>query len=253
MQTFTCTRNDLLTDRENAFGQPIGSEVAGWQGAIDPPRRPAEGRFCKVEPLDTATHLDDLYDAFSDDSSGALWTYMFVGPFNSKNDLRTWLESACKTDDPLFHAIVHTTTNKAVGIAAYMRIKPDLGVIEVGNITYAPRLQRTSLATEAMFLMMKRVFDELGYRRYEWKCDSLNAPSRKAAERLGFSFDGIFEQAVIYKGRNRDTAWYSIIDRDWPQLKSAYLKWLDQNNFDEQGHQKQKLQHFVAIEHASSD
>ena len=253
MRTFAYSRNDQLTDRENDFGQPIGPDVPGWQAAAKPSRKPMRGRFCKIESLDTQVHLDDLYDAYSNDVNGVLWTYMFVGPFKSKNDFRAWLDLACAENDPLFQAIIDLSTNKAVGIAAYMRIQPDVGVIEVGNITYSPLLQRTSLATEAMFLLMKRVFDELGYRRYEWKCDSLNAASRKAAKRLGFSFDGIFEQAIVYKGRNRDTAWYSILDRDWIFLKGAYIKWLDQKNFDEHGNQKQKLEHFISVERTSSE
>jgi RimJ/RimL family protein N-acetyltransferase len=237
----------------NKFGQPIGAEVSGWKGVELPPRKPMQGRFCRVEPLDSTTHLDDLYDAFSDDRDGVLWTYMVVGPFDSKDDFRAWLVSACTTDDPLFHAIIDLSTGKAVGLAAYMRIQPDVGVIEIGSITYSPRIQRTPLATEAMFLLMQRVFDELGYRRYEWKCDSLNAASCKAATRLGFSFDGIFEQAIVYKGRNRDTAWYSILDRDWPLLKYACLGWLDRSNFDERGIQKQKLNDFMSTESASSE
>ncbi len=232
----------------NEFGQPIGPTVADWQGAARPPRTSMEGRFCRVEPLDSKDHLDDLYDAYSDDREGALWTYMSVGPFKSKEDFREWLEPASDGVDPLFHAIIDLTTNRAVGLAAYLRIKPSAGVIEVGNITYSPRLQKTAIATEAMYLMMVRVFDELGYRRYEWKCDSLNTASREAAERLGFSFDGVFEQAVVYKGRNRDTAWYSILDRDWPALKSAYVRWLDPGNFDEQGLQRRALKHFVSQE-----
>ena len=205
------------------------------------------GQFCRIEPLNTKFHVNDLYDAFSEDVDGILWTYMFVGPFKSKENFRTWIEAACKTDDPLFHAIVDTSTNKAVGIASYLRFQPDVGVIEVGNITYSPRLQRTPMATEAMFLMMARAFDELGYRRYEWKCDALNAASCKAAKRLGFKYDGLFEQAIVYKGRNRDTAWYSILDRNWPQLKHAYNKWLDQSNFDAGGVQKQSLQYFISL------
>ena len=235
-----------MAERENKFGQPIGPEVPGWESALPPSRDPMLGRFCRIEPLDPELHLDDLYDAFLADGDGVLWTYMFVGPFESKSDFREWLMLARKTEDPLFQVIVDTATNKAVGIAAYMRIKPGVGVIEVGNITYSPLLQRTSLATEAMFLLMQRVFDELGYRRYEWKCDALNAASRKAAARLGFSFDGIFEQALVYKGRNRDTAWYSILDRDWPALKAGYVSWLDEKNFDEQGVQKERLERFLS-------
>jgi RimJ/RimL family protein N-acetyltransferase len=150
-----------------------------------------------------------------------------------------------KGDDPLFHTIVDNQTGKAVGVATFMRIDRANGVIEVGNINYSPLLQRTPAATEAMFLMMRRVFDELGYRRYEWKCDSLNAPSRAAALRLGFQFEGIFRQAVVYKGRNRDTAWFSIIDREWPALRGAYEQWLEAANFDTEGRQRRKLTEYV--------
>lgn len=231
--------------RTNKFGQAIGAVVTDWNGARPPPRTSMPGRFCRVEPLSSETHLNDLYEAYSADPDGTLWTYMFAGPFSSKEEFRAWLEPACATDDPLFHAIIDLSTNKAVGLAAFMRIQAGVGVIEVGNITYSPHLQRTPMATEAMFLMMKRVFDELGYRRYEWKCDSLNAPSRKAAARLGFCCDGIFEQAIVYRGRNRDTAWYSILDRDWSRLKEAYETWLDPKNFDEFGKQYRKLRYFM--------
>lgn len=231
----------------NNYGQPVGPEVTDWKGVARPPSKPIVGQFCRIEPLNTKLHVNDLYDAFSEDVDGILWTYMFVGPFKSKEGFRAWIEAACKTDDPLFHAIIDKSTNKAVGISSYLRIQPDVGVIEVGNITYSPRLQRTQMATEAIFLMMARAFDELGYRRYEWKCDALNAASCKAAKRLGFKYDGTFEQAIVYKGRNRDTAWYSILDRNWPQLKHAYNKWLDQSNFDVGGVQKQSLQHFISL------
>ena len=229
----------------NEFGQPIGIDVPGWRGAARPSRTVIEGRLCRLEPLDPASHVDDLYDAYSDDGDGVIWTYMPVGPFESKNSLCDWLDAVSATDDPFFHAIVDLATNKALGLAAYMRIRPDVGVIEVGNISYSPRLQKTPQATEAMYLMMRRVFGELGYRRYEWKCDSLNTPSRRAAERLGFSFDGVFEQALVYKGRNRDTAWYSVLDRQWPALRSAYEAWLGKEKFDEHGAQKRKLEEFV--------
>ncbi len=232
----------------NDPGQPIGDEVAGWTGAKRPSRTSMEGRFCRMEPLATERHLADLFAAYSDDTDGRLWTYMTDGPFNSIEELRSWMEPACAADDPLFHALIDLATGKAVGMAAYMRIKPEHGVIEVGSITYAPWLQGTSAATEAMFLMMRRVFNELGYRRYEWKCDALNAPSCRAAERLGFTFDGLFEQAVVYKGRNRDTAWYSVLDRNWPPIEQAYVNWLNADNFDEHGRQKQKLQELIAAE-----
>ena len=231
--------------RKNQFDQPIGDEVPGWTGAKPPPRKPMAGRLCRIEPLDAGAHLDDLYEAYSRDRDGKLWTYMAMGPFDSRDALRAWMEAATETDDPFFHAIVDLSTDKAVGMGAYMRIQQSVGVIEIGSIAYSPQLQRTPLATEAMFLFMARVFDELGYRRYEWKCDSLNVASCRAALRLGFSYDGIFKQAVVYKGRNRDTAWYSILDGDWPSLKAAYLAWLDPENFDERGEQKRKLQDFM--------
>jgi RimJ/RimL family protein N-acetyltransferase len=234
----------------NSADQPVGDALPDWEPARRPRRSSVEGRLCRFEPLDTVRHLDDLYDAFGDDRDGRLWTYMPVGPFPSKQAFCDWLDSACGTDDPLFHAIVDRSTGLASGVAALMRVKPEIGVIEVGHITYSPRMQRSAMATEAMLLLMMLVFDELGYRRYEWKCDSLNAPSRKAAERLGFRFEGIFEQATIYKRRNRDTAWYAILDRDWPALKRAYRRWLDDSNFGAEGMQKTRLQAFIQSERA---
>jgi RimJ/RimL family protein N-acetyltransferase len=230
--------------------QPVGDALPGWEAAQKPARIPLDGRLCRIEPLDAELHLDDLYEAFNEDRDGRLWTYMPVGPFASKQAFGEWLAGACTTDDPLFYAVVDRSSGIAVGIAALMRIKPDVGVIEIGHIAYSPRMQRTALATEGMLLFMTYVFEELGYRRYEWKCDSLNMPSRTAAERLGFRFEGIFEQATIYKGRNRDTAWYAILDRDWPALKRAYLRWLDDSNFDARGQQKSRLQAFIESERA---
>ena len=172
--------------------------------------------------------------------------YLFQEPFRELEPYRAWLEQVAKADDPLFHAIVDLATGKAVGVATFMRIDPAHGVIEVGNINYSPLLQRQPGATEAMFLMMQRVFDELGYRRYEWKCDSLNAPSRAAALRLGFTYEGLFRQAVVYKGRNRDTAWFSITDGEWPALKRAHEQWLAPDNFGADGRQKQSLGALIA-------
>lgn len=237
-----------MTRRENSFGQPIGEVVAGWNGVEPPSRRVMEGRFCRIEALCVDRHLDELFDAFAEDSEGILWTYMPDGPFASVDELRAWIEPACKTDDPLFHALIDVSTGQAAGIAAYMRIKPAFGAIEVGNIAWSPRVQRTAMVTEAMYLMMKRVFSELGYRRYEWKCDSLNESSRRAAERLGFSFDGIFEQALVYKSRNRDTAWYSILDRDWPPIERAMVNWLAPGNFGTDGQQLRRLAEFMDAE-----
>ncbi len=224
---------------------PIGDAVPGWEGSTLPPSSGMAGRYCAIEPLDAALHLEDLYEAFAEDVDGRLWTYMSVGPFESKAAFSAWLDVADSTDDPLFHALIDQSTGRACGLAAYMRIKPDMGVIEIGSISYAPRLARTRAATEAMFLFMQRAFEELGYRRYEWKCDSLNAASRTAAERLGFSYEGIFRQAMVYKGRNRDTAWYAILDSEWPALKAAYLGWLDPSNFDGDGQQLKSLRDFI--------
>lgn len=227
---------------KNHLGQPIGDDVS-WRAAKSPPRSDILGQFCRIEPLDVDRHSADLYAAYSHDNTGAIWTYMFVGPFETEAAFRDWLSEACLGDDPLFHAIIDSSTNKAVGLAALMRIVPDMGVIEVGNISFAPCLQRTPAATEAMFLMMQRVF-ALGYRRYEWKCDNLNAPSHKAAKRLGFTFEGIFRQALVYKGRNRDTAWFSITDAEWPAIEAVFTAWLSTDNFDGAGLQIRRLEDF---------
>jgi RimJ/RimL family protein N-acetyltransferase len=225
----------------DASDQPIGAPVPGWSVRPGPPRTPLQGRFCRLEPLDPARHCEDLFAANSLDAKGRNWTYLSVGPFTAIEDYRAWLEAVAAASDPLFHAVIDLKSSKAAGVASYMRIDPANGAIEVGHINYSPLLQRTPAATEAMFLMMRRVFDELGYRRYEWKCDALNAPSRAAALRLGFTYEGLFRQAVVYKGRSRDTTWFSIIDSEWPPLKHAYEVWLAPENFDAGGRQKRPL------------
>ena len=227
--------------RVNALGQPIGEPLAGWQPRPLPPRTPMEGRFCRLEPLDPERHAAELFEANRLDAEGRNWTYLPVGPFERLDDFRRWMDAKCLGPDPLFHAIIDRASGRAVGFASYLRIDPANGVIEVGHITYSPLLQRHPAATETMYLMMRRVFDELGYRRYEWKCDSLNAPSRAAAQRLGFVFEGIFRQAVVYKGRNRDTCWFSILDGEWPALRRAFERWLDPANFDGAGKQRRRL------------
>jgi RimJ/RimL family protein N-acetyltransferase len=234
-----------MSEERNAWGQPIGAALADWRPPPAPPREPIVGRLCRVEPLDPDRHAADLHEANSLDPTGRNWTYLPYGPFDSLSSYHEWMVARCASSDPLFHAIVESETGRAVGVASYLRIDRANGCIEVGHIHYSPRLQRTIAATEAMYLMMKRVF-ELGYRRYEWKCDSLNAPSRAAAQRLGFSYEGIFRQAVVYRGRNRDTAWYAAIDSEWPELDSAFRQWLDPANFDEQGHQRARLADLTA-------
>jgi RimJ/RimL family protein N-acetyltransferase len=230
-----------MSERQNALGQPIGAALPDWTARPLPPRSPMIGRLCRIEPINSARHAAELHDAYQQDREGRNWTYLGYGPFDSLGAWSAWMERTCRGSDPLFHAIIDGATGRAVGMASYLRLDPGAGVIEVGHIHYSPLLQRRTAATEAMYLMMRRVFEELGYRRYEWKCDALNQPSRHAARRLGFSFEGVFRQATIYKGRNRDTAWYAIIDRDWPALAEAYERWLDPGNFDARGRQRLHL------------
>jgi RimJ/RimL family protein N-acetyltransferase len=225
----------------NSLGQPIGRPLPEWQARPRPPRTPMAGRFCRLEPLDAERHAAELFAANGEDKDQRNWTYLPYGPFERLEDYRRGLQQVCSGDDPFFQTIIDRSTERAVGIASYMRIDPPAGVIEVGGIMYSPLLQQKPGATEAMYLMMRRVFDELGYRRYEWKCDSLNAPSRAAAERLGFRFEGIFRQATVYKQRSRDTAWFSILDSEWPALKQAFERWLAPDNFDGQGKQRRRL------------
>ena len=207
-----------------------------------PPHTAMIGRTVRVEPVHVERHAADLHEANLEDREGHNWTYLSSEPFRELGAYRQWLARMSAGVDPYFHAIVDARSGKAAGVAAYLRIDHANGVIEVGHINLSPRLQRTAAATEAMLLMMKRVFDELGYRRYEWKCDNLNEPSHAAARRLGFRFEGVFRQALVYKGRNRDTAWYSITDREWPEIRMEIERWLDPSNFDADGRQRTRLQ-----------
>ena len=229
----------------NALGQPLGFRVDGWTPPPRPPREPMIGRTCRVEPLDAAAHARQLHEANALDADHRNWTYLPYGPFASLEDYAGWLRASAASADPMFHAIVDLASGEAAGVASYLRIDPSAGSIEVGHINYSPKLQRTVAATEAMYLMMKRAF-ELGYRRYEWKCHALNAPSRAAAQRLGLSYEGIFRQARVDKGRNRDTAWYAAIDREWPALERAFVRWLDPSNFDRGGRQRTSLSALTA-------
>lgn len=204
-----------------------------------------EGRYCRLEPLDAKRHAEELFAANALDVAGSNWTYLPYGPFDSQVEYRNWIEQNCCGSDPLFYAIVDSTRALPVGVASYLRISRRDGSIEVGHINYSPLLQRTPAATEAMYLMMSYAF-ELGYRRYEWKCNALNAPSRAAAQRLGLSFEGVFRQATVIKGRNRDTAWYAAMDHEWPEIKKAFLLWLSPANFDAQGKQRIQLSALTA-------
>lgn len=225
----------------NDLGQPVGPVVPGWTPRAAPPHTPMRGRFCTAEPLDAERHAAALFAANGEDREGRNWTYYNYGPFETLDSYRKWVEDACADPSRLFHAIVDNGTRQAVGVAAYINAQPTVGVVEVGSLVFSPRLQRRPAATEAMYLMMRRAFDELGYRRYEWKCDSLNLPSRAAAARLGFRYEGLFRQATITRGRNRDTAWFSVIDSEWPVLREAFKRWLDPANFDESGQQRCSL------------
>ena len=242
----------MSEQRVNEYGQPIGPDVVGWTPRPLPPRTPMVGRYTRIEPLDVARHAADLFAAFDSAADGRDWTYMFTGPYATLDDYVAWATTAASSADPMHHAIIDVTTGRAVGTASYLRIEPTYGVIEIGNIAYSPSLQRSPLATEAMFLMMQRVFDELGYRRYEWKCDHHNARSRSAAARYGYTYEGIFRQAVMYKGRSRDTAWFAIIDREWPALRAAYQQWLDPANFAADGTQLVSLRELTAAALAST-
>lgn len=229
---------------------PLGPPVENWT----PPPRPdvpvLEGRYARLEKLRAGDHAALLFRAFSGDD--ALWDYMPQGPFSSATQYHRWAREAESAEDTVFYAIQNRETGKFEGIASYLRIAPEAGSIEVGNICFGRALQRTRAATEAMFLMMQWAF-EAGYRRYEWKCNALNAPSRRAAQRLGFSYEGIFRQAVVVKGRNRDTAWFAAIDTEWPALKEAFTVWLAPANFDAQGRQKERLGDMTALVRAASD
>jgi RimJ/RimL family protein N-acetyltransferase len=199
-----------------------------------------EGRYVTLAPLDAAAHGESLWDAVRGPEHDELWRYLFDGPYREREAFIAALERKAASEDPLFSAILDRETGRAVGYAAYLRIEPAHRVIEVGSILFTPLLQRTRGATEAMYLMARNVF-ELGYRRYEWKCDARNEPSRRAAERLGFTFEGIFRQHMIVKGGNRDTAWYSMLDSEWGERRAAFERWLDEGNFDAAGRQRTPL------------
>jgi RimJ/RimL family protein N-acetyltransferase len=225
---------------EDGLASPIGPLVD-----VSPAKRPScttlQGKLVKLVPLDPVAHGDALYEATRGAAADQLWLYLFEGPFPRRADFDWHLKRAAASEDPLFFAILDRASGTAVGYAAYMRIEPVHRVIEVGSILYTPQLQRTPLATESMYVMARHVFEDLGYRRYEWKCNALNAPSRRAALRFGFTFEGIFRQHMIVKGRNRDTAWFSMLDSEWPARKASFERWLDPSNFGPDGRQKVAL------------
>ena len=230
-----------MTRHVNHLGQPIGFPVEGWAPRAQPALTAMTGRFCRVEPLDVERHAAELYEAYSADREGRMWTYLPWGPYADFADFLAGTKASLKRENFITYAVIDNATRKALGVASYLNINLAAGSIEVGGIAYSPVLQKTPAGTEAMFLMMRRAFDELGYRRYEWKCNSLNAPSRAAAERYGFRFEGIFRQADVVKGRNRDTAWFSITDGEWAAIKGAFERWLSPANFAADGRQLESL------------
>jgi RimJ/RimL family protein N-acetyltransferase len=225
-----------MTHRFNSFGQPIGAALDRWSPRPRPTRTSIAGQYCRIEPLSVTRHGADLERAYLGPADGRDWTYLGVERPESHEEFEQHFTQLAASEDPLHFAIVDTAPARAVGTASLMRIDTASGVI-----AYSPLLKRSRAGTEAMYLLMRYAFDELGYRRYEWKCDSLNAPSRAAALRYGFTFEGIFRNATVVKGRSRDTAWYSITDAEWPPIRAAFEAWLDPSNFDANGAQKRAL------------
>jgi RimJ/RimL family protein N-acetyltransferase len=233
-----------VVERTNRFGQPIGLEVPGWTARARPPRDSRAGRYCRIEPVSVDRHAKELFSHYMEAADDRDWTYLFRERPSTFDAFGNYLAELAGSEDPLHYAVIDLADGSAVGTAALMRIEPAHGVIEVGSIAYSPRMKRTRVGTEAICLFMRLVFDELRYRRFEWKCDSLNAPSRAAAQRFGFTYEGLFRHAVLYKGRNRDTAWYSIIAEEWPSIRLAFEAWLGPDNFDAQGQQRRSLGEF---------
>jgi RimJ/RimL family protein N-acetyltransferase len=221
--------------------RPIGPLIESHP-AKRPERVTLKGRWVTLAPLDPEAHSKDLFEASSGDATrDAVWDYLFNGPFADLKEFAADIEVKARSADPHYFAIIDNSSGRAVGYESLMRIDASNRVIEVGGIMYTPAMQRTAGATEAQYLLARYVFDELGYRRYEWKCNALNAPSRRAAQRFGFTFEGVFRQHMIVKGRNRDTAWFAMLDGEWPARKAAYERWLKPDNFDAAGKQKTSL------------
>ena len=219
--------------------KPIfGASVVDWVAPPSPNVQDLSGGYAILERLDAASHSQELFEANL--QSDQIWDYLPYGPFKTEPSYRAWIEEVALQSDPTFFAIRNRTSGRSEGVASYLRIAPEAGSIEVGHINFSPRLQRTAAATEAIYLMMNWAF-EAGYRRFEWKCDALNLASCRAAQRFGFSYEGVFRQATVVKGRNRDTAWFACIDKEWSELRAAYEAWLDPTNFDDDGGQLRSL------------
>ena len=226
--------------RYNDYQQPIGDALPDYRAGETPSVDCLQERYCRLEKLDAERHGNDLYEVYGPEAPEQSFTYLSLNPVADRAELETLLKRMEESTDPYYLAVIDQD-GRAVGTLALMRINPAHRVIEVGSVTYGERLKRTRAATEAQYLLAQYVFETLRYRRYEWKCDALNEPSRRAAERLGFTYEGTFRQAVVYKDRNRDTAWYSMLDTEWEQRKPRLLQWLDPKNFDARGQQRTSL------------
>lgn len=231
----------MTVPRQNAYGQPIGPTVEHWTPRPLPSRMPLIGRTCRVEPVDAGRHADDLFAAHLTAPDDRDWTYLPLELPTTEAVFAAYLADIAASPDPLHYAVIDTELGKAVGTAALMRIDRDNGSIEVGFVRWSPLMQRRIAGTEATYLLMRHAFDDLGYRRFEWKCDGLNARSRAAALRYGFTFEGVFRNAAVVKGRSRDTAWFSITSEEWPSVRAAFEEWLQRSNFDDTGRQRRTL------------
>jgi RimJ/RimL family protein N-acetyltransferase len=219
----------------------VMTDLSAWTPRLRPERRVLEGRYVRLEPLDCVRHGDDLFAASSGPGAEDRFRYLADAPPESRAAFEPWLAKAASSDDPLYFAVVDKATGRAEGRMTFMRIDQTHGVIETGNILFGPRIARTRGATEAVYLQARHAFEDLCYRRFEWKCNDLNEPSKRAAERLGFTFEGVFRQHMVIKGRNRDTAWYAMLDSEWPARRRAFERWLAPDNFDEAGRQRVSL------------
>lgn len=243
-----------MTRACNAYGQPVGPDIGHWQPPSGPDTECLEGRFCRLEPLDAKRHAEALWQAWqapdpeieNDTEGRARWTYLGGRPFEDEAGCRAWLADMGAERDLLCYAVVDPVDGQAAGMAAYLNIVPADGRIEIGHLSFSPRMARTPMSSEALMVMMAHAFDQ-GYRRLEWKCDALNAPSRRAAERLGFRFEGVFRQHRVVAGRNRDTAWFSILDDEWPAIRECHRRWLAPGNFDAAGRQHRSLSSMTAV------
>jgi len=235
-----------MTDQDNRLGR----RVDGWRVPPRPEGAAMAGKYVRVQALDANLHAAELYGQYA--GNDAVWDYLPYGPFTSLAGYHRWIRDAAEGNDPYFYVIIDSETKQSRGVASYLRIAPEAGSIEVGHICMAPSLQRTRAATEAIYLMMEWAF-EAGYRRFEWKCNALNMASRRAAERLGLSYEGVFRQAAVVKGRNRDTAWFAAIDTEWPALREAFGTWLNPDNFDARGRQIERLSDLTRLVRQTCD